>query len=126
MPHSIAEVYTFTHDLEDLKESLKIMLHCAGFENIENFNESNSQANDFENTLSHMERQGELTGIEKSRLVTLYKNSDPRIMGMWESYNSNKDFEDFTESIHLFSCATSLNINSSDSKKSISRRKSYK
>ena len=127
MPNIVAEVYTYTNDLEDLKENLEIMLHCAGFEGTEiNVNSPSSQAQDFENSLSNMERQGELTGIEKSRLINLYKNNDPRVVGIWESHKINWDYTDFSESLLLFLGAASLSNQNTENKKGITRRKSYK
>lgn len=77
----------------------------------------------FASLLEKMEKQGELSGIEKNRLLDLYREGDERLIGIWECYEFDHDFTEFTESIVLFSSAISINSKTS---RHFGRKKSFK
>ena len=123
---TVAEVYQNMNDWEDLKESVQILLRCT-FKDVPKTRAPTGKpakiTESFESMIKKMERQGELNGIEKNRLLSLYRDEDERIMGIWDSYRYDGDLTEFNESIFLFSSAIALNAQSS---RNIERRRSYR
>ena len=107
---AIADVYLSTYDIEDLRENIMILLRVSfGGSNNQNIRKSSAQTS-FEEMLKIMEKEGEITGLEKGKLNYLYRNNDDRVLAINENYRHDHDEIEFRESIQLIATAISLNI----------------
>lgn len=138
----IAENYLMMHDIQEMKENIEIMLITSGktfkqekpSHNISLAKESKSKpkpqkmSETFTTVLDKMVYQKEITAVERNRFLKMFHDGDGRMIGIWEIYKMDHDYDEFVESIRMFLDSINSAPNSTESivKKNPKGRRSSK